>query len=202
MFKNKKHFEYLEPLKLTRQYCNRYNLYKYISDNYTKEDSKIIYLEFGVAGGESLKWWINENQNSLSKFYGFDTFEGLPEDWGVFFKKGDMSHNETRIQDDRVYMVKGLFQDTLFDFTTKNREMLNSSYRKIIHMDADLYSSTLFVLSQLYPYLKQGDIILFDEFNVPLHEFKAYKDFTESFYIKLAPLGAVNNFLQVAFVIR
>lgn len=202
IFRNKKCFKYLEPLKLTRDYKNRYNLYKYISDNYTKENSHITYLEFGVAGGESLNWWIQANNNTQSKFYGFDTFEGLPEDWGIFFKKGDMSYTETKIQDTRVELIKGLFQDTLFQFIQDNSQVLNSSARKIIHMDADLYSSTLFVLSQLYPYLKSGDIILFDEFNVALHEFRAYKDFTESFYVELIPLGAVNNFLQVAFIVK
>ncbi len=55
---------------------------------------------------------------------------------------------------------------------------------KIIHLDADLFSSTIFVLSQLYPYLKKGDIIFFDEFNVANHEFLAFKIFTESFYVK------------------
>ena len=58
---------------------------------------------------------------------------------------------------------------------------------KIIHLDADLFSSTIFVLSQLYPYLKKGDIIFFDEFNVANHEFLAFKIFTESFYVKLRP---------------
>ena len=73
---------------------------------------------------------------------------------------------------------------------------------KIIHLDADLYSATIFTLSQLYPFLKRGDFILFDEFNVPLHEFKAYDDFISSFYVKLKPIGAVNNFYQTAFVVE
>jgi hypothetical protein len=37
--------------------------------------------------------------------------------------------------------------------------------------DADLFSATLFSLSQLYRYLNDGDILLFDEFAVPKHEF-------------------------------
>ena len=167
-----------------------------------KDNSKIIYLEFGVAGGESFKWWLNENKDNSSCFYGFDTFEGLPENWGVLFKKGDMNYEESQMQDKRAKFIKGLFQDTLFSFIQDNKDYLNSNTRKVIHMDADLYSSTIFVLSQLYPYLKSGDIILFDEFNVPLHEFKAFKEFTEAFYIKLEPLGAVNNYLQTAFIVK
>ncbi len=72
----------------------------------------------------------------------------------------------------------------------------------MIHMDADLFSSTIFVLSQLYPFLMKGDIIFFDEFNVANHEFLAFKIFTESFYVKLRPVGAVNNFYQTAFVVE
>ena len=43
---------------------------------------------------------------------------------------------------------------------------------------------------------------LFDEFNVPNHEFYAFKLFTESFYVKTRLLGAVNNFYQVALIIE
>ena len=42
-------------------------------------------------------------------------------------------------------------------------------------MDADLYSSTLYVLTMLAPYLKAGDIVMFDEFTVPRHEYLAFK---------------------------
>ena len=202
IYGNKKKFEYREPVAFNRNYNNRYNLYKYISDNYLKDNSEIVYLEFGVAGGTSFKWWLNENKNDSSRFYGFDTFEGLPENWGMFFRKGDMQHQESQVQDNRVKFVKGLFQDTLVPFIQENRGDLKSAVRKIVHMDADLYSSTIFVLTQLYPYLQPGDIILFDEFNVPLHEFKAFNEFTKAFYIELKPLGAVNNYLQVAFVVK
>ena len=73
---------------------------------------------------------------------------------------------------------------------------------KIIHLDADLFSSTLFVLSSLAPFLNRGDILIFDEFNVPDHEFFAFRIFCDSWYIKARLLGAVNNFLQTAFIIE
>jgi len=50
-------------------------------------------------------------------------------------------------------------------------------------------------------FLKPGDILFFDEFNVPLHEFKAFKEFTEKFYVKLLPISQVNTFYQVAFMV-
>ena len=61
-------------------------------------------------------------------------------------------------------------------------------------MDADVYSSTLFALTMIGPYLNKDDIIIFDEFNVPLHEFKAFTEFLSSYYIKVKVIGAVNNY--------
>jgi hypothetical protein len=66
-------------------------------------------------------------------------------------------------------------------------------------MDADLYSATLYVLTTLAPFLKKGDIIFFDEFVVPTHEFKAYLDFIQSFYLNLELIGAANNYYFAAF---
>ena len=101
---------------------------------------------------------------------------------------------------DRAEFIRGIFQDSLHPFIESNKTILRTK-AKLIHLDADLFSSTIFVLSQLYPYLKKGDIIFFDEFNVANHEFLAFKIFTESFYVKLRPIGAVNNFYQTAFMV-
>lgn len=200
--KNKKKFIYSDFYAPKREYSKRVRLHKFLIDHYSLENKPIIYLEFGVAGGSSFRWWLDANKNAESRFYGFDTFEGLPEDWGVFYSKGDMSSDIPLIGDKRGCFLKGLFQDTLVPFLNENRALMNESVgRKVIHMDADLYSSTAFVLSQLYPFLSKGDIILFDEFSVPMHEFKAFYEFTNNFYIQLTPVGAVNNFYQTAFVV-
>ena len=45
----------------------------------------ITFLEFGVWTGESLNAWTSINTNATSRFYGFDSFEGLPEDWAQTF---------------------------------------------------------------------------------------------------------------------
>jgi len=179
-------------------YSKRESLYRYVIN---KEDlnSKIDYLEFGVSKGNSFNWWTNANKDRESRFYGFDTFNGLPEKWG-YFKKGDMSNDNKPpiIHDNRVEYFQGLFQETLLPFLA-NYENLNP---KVIHMDADLYSATLYVLTLIYPYLKPGDVIFFDEFNVPMHEFKAFSEWTSSFYIEYEILGAVNNFYQLAMKIK
>jgi hypothetical protein len=184
-----------------RDYNKRYTLYETVASHYNLDTNSIIYLEFGVAAAHSFKWWLAKNTNPGSEFYGFDTFEGLPEDWGRHFKKGDMSASLPEIDDNRAGFYKGIFQDTLHGFIEQKEYSLKTR-QKVVHMDADLFSSTIFVLSQLHPYLNKGDIIFFDEFNVANHEYQAFRIFTEAFYVKLKPVAAVNNFYQVAFVVE
>jgi O-methyltransferase len=183
----------------TRDYSKRYNLYKFMADHYQQADKQIIYLEYGVAEGASFNWWMSNNHHAESRFFGFDTFEGLPEKWGSFYDKGDMRFSMPEIKDPRGKFVKGLFQDSLPGFIKEHSGLLNSHAQKVILMDADLYSATIFTLSQLFPTLHKGDIIMFDEFSVAMHEFKAFLEFTGNFYIKLKPIAAVNNFYQVGF---
>ncbi len=202
IYKHKNEFiscDYFTPI---RDYSKRLKLYEFVANHFQIENQQINYLEFGVASGASFKWWLAKNKNPQSTFTGFDTFEGLPEDWGGFYVKGDMSHGLPQVNDERAKFVKGLFQDTLSGHIKEYAAILSATHTKVIHMDADLYSATIFSLSQLYPYLHKGDIILFDEFNVAMHEFKAYLEFTGNFYIKLKPIAAVNNFYQTAFMVE
>jgi hypothetical protein len=179
-------------------YDRRFSLYKYILE---KEclNNEIDYIEFGVSKGFSFKWWAENVSHTNARFYGFDTFNGLPEDWGPF-KKGAMSSNNMlpEMNDKRCSFYQGLFQQTLPSFLSTYKPAV----RRVIHMDADLYSSTLFSLTSISSFIKKDDIILFDEFNVPLHEFKAFIEWTSSFYIEYEVLASVNNFYQVALKIK
>jgi O-methyltransferase len=176
-------------------YDKRYPLYKGVLE---KEcgDEAINYLEFGVASGASFKWFLQQNKNNRSRFYGFDTFDGLPEDYGPYKKGAFSTQNKLpEINDERGKFYQGLFQQTLPAFL-KN---FNSNEKMILMMDADLYSATLYVLSTLSSFLKKGDIIFFDQFAVPKHEFRAYLDFTQSYYKNLKLIAAANNYYFVAF---
>jgi hypothetical protein len=179
-------------------YKKRYDLYNYVIE---KEglNTVINYLEFGVAGGESFNWWMTKNENAASHFYGFDTFTGLPEDFGQF-KKGTFNtgKNIPEIKDKRGQFFQGLFQQTLPGFL----KSFDNRNKTILMLDADLYTATLFALTSLAPYLKEGDIILFDEFVVPTHEFMAYKNFIESYYFDLELIGAANNYYFTAFKVK
>jgi hypothetical protein len=176
-------------------YNRRYNLYEAIKKQENLAVEPIDYFEFGVAGGISFKWWLQHNSNVSSRFFGFDTFEGLPEKWGPF-AKGTMAHTleSLNINDQRASFYKGLFQQTLIPFL----DQYDNRNRKLIHIDSDLFTAAIFTMSQLYRFLKPGDILLFDEFVVPQHEFLAFKIFTESFYINYEVIGAANNYLFVA----
>jgi hypothetical protein len=180
-------------------YHKREKLYEYVIDKFKLNDESINYLEFGVSKGVSFRWWVNKIVNKDSRFYGFDTFTGLPEDWGIF-KAGAMSsgNKQPDIDDSRVKFYQGLFQQTLIPFLSDYK----SEHRKVIHLDADLYSSTLFILTTMYPFLKPGDILFFDEFSVPMHEYKAFMEWTKSFYIQYEVLGSVNNFFRLAVIIK
>jgi hypothetical protein len=176
-------------------YNRRYPMYEWV----IKEErltGAINYMEFGVASGQSFDWFMTQNTDPASSFYGFDTFDGLPEDWGPF-KKGAFTNNSElpAIKDSRGRFYKGLFQQTVPGFV----KGLNNSRKNVLMMDADLWSATLYALTSLAPYLKKGDIIFFDEFVVPTHEFKAFLDFTESYYINLELVAAANNYYFAAF---
>jgi O-methyltransferase len=177
-------------------YKKRYGLYNWVLDKENLSVPAINYLEFGVAGGQSFQWFLQQNTNPDSRFYGFDTFTGLPEDWGSF-KKGSFSNNNKapEINDARGKFYQGLFQQTVPGFLPE----LDNSRKNIIMMDADLYSATLYVLTSLAPFLKKDDIIFFDEFAVPTHEFKAFHDFVQSYYINLQLIAAANNYYFAAF---
>ena len=179
---------------LDLSYQNRFRMYEFLLREALMA-SPFDYLEFGVASGTSLRWWTEHELRSESRFYGFDVFTGLPEDFGIL-KKGSFAveGGAPRIDDERCRLVAGLFQQTLDPFLADVR----LDRRIVVHLDADLYSSTLYVLTRLAPRLKPGDLLVFDEFGAPLHEFRAFEDFCSAYGIEYEVLAAVNNYFHVA----
>lgn len=159
----------------------------------------VDYLEFGVYQGESIKMWTELNGHVMSRFIGFDSFEGLPEAWGKSMHAGDFNvrGEVPQINDSRVTFVKGWFNDTLVPFLTtfEPRSPL------VIHNDSDLYSSTLYLLTKLDPILLKGSILIFDEFYSSVHEFRAFRDYVTAYRRQLNPIGRVGDGQgRVAFV--
>jgi hypothetical protein len=116
-----------------------------------------LWLEFGVFSGRTI--------NYISRFtdqpvYGFDSFQGLPENWRPGFEKGEFDRNGTLpAVNPNVVLMKGWFNETLPDFI----QAQNNKKISFLHIDCDLYSSTKFVFDQLKDYIEDDCIIVFDE---------------------------------------
>ena len=156
---------------------------------------RVLYLEFGVYEGASLRVWSSLLHNPLSSLHGFDSFEGLPESWDAFRPKGtfDVKGRVPQFDDPRVVLHQGWFDATLPSFTLPEHERL------VINVDADLYSSTKFVLDTLQNAIRPGTIIIFDEFCDRLHELRAFSEFIEATQTTFRFLGATKNLEQVVF---
>lgn len=109
-------------------------------------------VEFGVGKGESLAMIAN-----FLPVVGFDSFEGLPEDWRPEFPKGAFRHPQPSPIPGAT-IVPGWFEDTVVDYDWPDRLAL-------VHFDADLYSSTDTALRSIEWYLHEGTFIVFDEWH-------------------------------------
>ena len=133
-------------------------------------------LELGVGDGNSLRFLAEKLEGRT--VYGFDSFEGLPEDWTHFQRRGRFGSDGKPPEDlpDNAELVIGPFEETLAHFLAEHPGKV-----RLLHVDCDLYSSTRTALEALGPRLVPGSILVFDEyFNYPgwrHHEFKAWQEF-------------------------
>lgn len=127
-----------------------------------REAGNGLRLEFGVFGGESVNLVADVVRDLPdSQVFGFDSFEGLPEDWYRGLEKGWFRLDRLPAVRPNVTLVKGLFQDTLEGFLRTHPGRVG-----FLHVDSDLYSSAKFVLETLWAHdrIRPGTIIAFDEF--------------------------------------
>jgi len=158
-------------------------------------DKEVLYLEFGVAAGASIRCWSQLLENPRSQLHGFDTFEGLPLDWRGDLGKGTFSTGgkTPQIDDPRVKFYKGLFEETLPHYVPPEHEVL------VINIDCDLYSSALYALKSLAPYVSHGTYIYFDEFCDRGNELRAFNDFLALTGKRFRTFGATQTYGQVIF---
>lgn len=180
----------------------REELYAHVA-NEVVGNKPISFLEFGVYKGDSIGYWAELNTHGESEFFGFDSFEGLPEKWvniGSILDKGYFSTDGIipETNDERVSFIKGWFNNTLPVFLNN----FSSNDQLIIHCDADLYHSTLFVLCSLDYHIKPGVIIIFDDFSSILHDFRALADYSRSFQRKYEVLGASGRYYYEQVAIK
>lgn len=111
-------------------------------------------LEFGVGSGTTLNL-IAERMPVV----GFDSFRGLPEKWREGFEAGCFAGWPQAVPTN-ARIVAGLFDETL---PLINLEALG--YIGLVHIDCDLYSSTVTVLEHVGPHLQSGCYVVFDEYH-------------------------------------
>lgn len=154
-----------------------------------------LYLEFGVAGGESMRYWSKLLRNPASVLHGFDSFEGLPTDWILDVPAGHFSTGgrPPEIDDDRVGFSKGWFEETLPEYDVPGHDAL------IVNVDADLYSSTVTVLDAVEEHLVPGSLLYFDEFNHRSDEMRAFGEFLDRTGRRFELYAASHDLAHVAF---
>lgn len=181
-------------------FTHRNELYDYINREIIHQ-SPIDYLEFGVFKGDSFRKWLQLNTRAKSRFIGFDSFEGLPEDWEHAIGNTDSKSFDVRgripeVNDRRASFIKGWFQDTLPNFLAQYR----IERQIIVHIDSDLYSSCLYVLASFDTLMPPNTVVIFDEYSSALNEFRAWNDYLKAFRRHARPLAASGRyFAQVAF---
>jgi hypothetical protein len=117
-------------------------------------------LEFGVCRGASIKIIKEELDRKKEKYniFGFDSFIGLPEDWvGTGLKKGYFSTDGKIPNIDGIKFFKGWFKDTIPEYLKIAKDIA------LLHVDCDVYSSTIDVLYGVQDFVVEGTIIVFDD---------------------------------------
>ena len=75
---------YSKKLTNINRFKTREELWSFAGSRLNADNSKLLYLEFGVHEGYSIKYFSEMMENPNSKLVGFDSFEGLPETWRNF----------------------------------------------------------------------------------------------------------------------
>jgi hypothetical protein len=161
-----------------------------------------LYLEFGVAKGKSIRYldflirkkFLPHNEDNIL-IHGFDSFVGLQEDWagsigalkGAFTLGGEIPRVPKTIK-----LHKGYFEQTLPPFLTQQEKPIS-----FIHLDADTYRSTKYVLNQTVSRFRVGTILIFDEYLVypgwKNGEYMAWQELVKDFAIEYSYLGVAET---------
>lgn len=139
-------------------------------------------MEFGVRTGSTLNFIAK--RHAERRFHGFDSFEGLPEEWsGWIQEKGIFAMDGLPTVESNIELVVGRFDQSLPDFLTTNAGSV-----AFMHIDSDLYASAKTALDALHTRIRPGTIIVFNEyFNYPnwrQHEYRAFAEFCTTYGVR------------------
>ena len=136
-----------------------------------------LVLEFGVYNGKSIR---NIASIVNTEVHGFDSFEGIPENWNDEPSGSYSANGELPVVPSNVTLHQGWFEDTLPKFIKEN-----SSPIRFMNIDCDLYSSTKTIFDLLGPQVVPGTVIVFDEFigykSWRDDEFKAFQEAVDQY---------------------
>jgi tetratricopeptide (TPR) repeat protein len=131
-----------------------------------------LVLEFGVRHGNTIRQIADLVGQEV---HGFDSFEGLPEQWhhepkGSYTTKGRIPHVPQQVK-----LHVGWFEETLPAFLLQHPGNI-----RLVNIDCDIYSSTKTILDALAPRIVSGSVLIFDEYigneHWRLDEFKAFQE--------------------------
>jgi len=190
--------------------------------NYTRiAEIPSNFFEFGCHSGRTFSAAVRAAKYLKIKdaqFYAFDSFKGLPEtnsnDDG-FFKKGtfltpiddfvSLVKKMSGLKIDKKNIIEGFYEHSLTSELQKRMPKVG-----VVHIDVDLYSSTVEVLKFIKPLLMVGTVLIFDDWycfppgankgekraleefcladpSFKLEEWKAYSTFGKSFFVTAIP---------------
>jgi hypothetical protein len=133
--------------------------------------------EVGVYRGSSAKIIC---ETSKKPVHLFDTFEGLPaisrHDDAASFHKGDFPASLENVKNylksyTNAFFYKGLFPDTV--------ESVKDKKFSFVHLDVDIYQSTLDGLNFFYPRMNKGAIMISHDYPSSPGVKKAFDEFFE-----------------------
>jgi hypothetical protein len=181
-----------EQMPRTKSFGDKFSLLRAALDCASAQAG--LYCEFGVYSGSTINFIASRIPKTI---YGFDSFEGLPEDWQPGVEKGTFQMKKLPRVRKNVKLLKGWFNKSVPAFALEHRE--NCSF---LHIDCDLYSSTKTVFDVLGDRIVKGTVLVFDEFfNYPgwrEGEFRAFQEFVSARSLQFEYLGYVMRDEQVA----
>lgn len=157
-----------EEISSSLLFENKHELWDFVINEITnknlqlKDDKSNICLEFGVGGGESLRYFSNKLLKNNIKIVGFDSFFGNPQIWpGTNNQVGSSNQNGKHPKNlpANVEIVQGFIEKTLQNYLETNK----IKKIKFMHIDVNIYSTSKFILEITKKYTDNNTLILFDE---------------------------------------
>jgi hypothetical protein len=184
-----------------------YDLYEWVVN--TQLDSALLetgqVLEFGTATGRTLNQFAYWLPNKT--ICGFDSWQGLPEK----FNDLPAGHFAQALPEvlPNCHLIQGWFgtrpaqdQSSIAEHTAATFAAAHPAPIALLHLDADLYSSTKTVLNAFANQIVPGTVILFNEYwNHPTwkkHEFKAWQEHCKMHGIRYQYIGYASDHQEVA----